>query len=147
MSSDDDGAPPLPRAIAVVVQRAGRCLLIQRAHHQPLGGYWTPVTGRLEPGETLEAACHREVAEEVGLRIELGPSFHAGTTSDGRFALTYFTAEWRGGELSLQHDEVADARWVSPAEVEAEALQPMLPTTRAVLAKAFRSPQVPNRSS
>lgn len=136
---------PLPSAIAVVIRRGDRVLMIQRAEHKPLGGYWTPVTDRLEPDEALETACHREVAEEVGLAITLGPAFHVGATSDGRFEITYFVADWREGELRLQVDEVADARWVTLAEVEAGELQPMLPTTRALLRSAPRTERPCNR--
>ena len=128
----------LPKAVAVVIEHAGRVLIIRRAQHLPLGGYWTPVTGRVEPGETLEAACHREVAEEVGLRIALGAAFHHGTTGDRLFALTYFSARLADGpaadpELRPQPAEVADARWLDPVEID--ALAPMLDTTRAILAK------------
>ena len=53
---------PLPLAVAVVVQRSdGAVLIVQRAPTLALGGYWTPVTGRVEPGESLEAAAHREL--------------------------------------------------------------------------------------
>lgn len=121
----------LPPAIAVLIAHEDRVLMIQRAHHIPLGGYWTMVSGRVEPGESLEAACHREVHEEVGLTIDLGPPFHRGVTSNGRFFLTYFSARLVGGELTLDPNEVADARWLT--DEETDALTPMLDTTRAVL--------------
>lgn len=131
----DAATPPtgqaLPPAVAVLIEHEGRVLMIQRAAHIPLGGYWTMVSGRVEPGETLEAACHREVREEVGLTITLGPVFHRGITSNKRFHLTYFTARLVGGDLRPDPAEVADARWLTHEETD--LLTPMLETTRAVL--------------
>lgn len=110
-----------------------RILLVRRASSRPLPGYWTPVTGRVEAGETLEAAAHREVLEEVGLTIALGAIFHAGPTSDGRYDMTYFAATLIGPPpLTLQIDEVDAARWLTDSEVA--DLSPMLDTTRAAIA-------------
>lgn len=129
--------PDLPLAIAVIARDdRGRVLLIRRAEHLSLGGYWTPITGRLEPGEALVDAAHREVAEEVGLSIALGPELTRGPTSNGLFLLVYFTAKV-SPPLDPRPDprEVAEARWLEPRD--ALACAPMLPTTRAVLARAL----------
>ncbi|MCC6621059.1 MAG: NUDIX hydrolase [Deltaproteobacteria bacterium] len=135
--------PPadLPLAVAVIVRRDDLVLLIRRAPTVPLPGYWTPITGRLEPGESLTDAAHREVLEEVGLPIALGPELVRGPTSDGRFLLVYFTATSLAAPdhpLTLAAAEVAEARWLSHAD--ALALEPMLPRTRAVLTELFASP-------
>jgi len=39
------------------------------------GGYWEFPKGKLEPGETDEAAAHRELKEETGLEVTLIPDF------------------------------------------------------------------------
>ncbi|MGF7237522.1 MAG: NUDIX hydrolase [Frankia sp.] len=57
---------------AVVTDRQGRLLLIQRAN-APGRGQWSLPGGRVEPGETDEAALVREMAEETGLEIVVGP--------------------------------------------------------------------------
>jgi len=131
-------APARPRAIAVLITHDDRILLVRRAASSHLPGYWTPVTGRVEPDETLEAAAQREVREEVGLTIALGTVFHEGTTSDGRFDMTYFDATLIGGTLRLQIEEVSDARWLTRAEVT--ELTPMLDRTRAAIALSRISP-------
>lgn len=130
--SDTQSAAPRPRAVAVLIADGERMLLVRRAEGRPLPGYWTPVTGRVEPDESLEAAAQREVLEEVGLTITLGAVFHEGTTGDGRYDMTYFDATLLGGTLRLQEDEVSDARWLTAAELM--DLTPVLDRTRAAIA-------------
>ena len=56
---------------AVIVQD-GRVVLIKR-RFEPLAGQWSLPGGTLELGETLEAGVAREIREETGLEIEVGP--------------------------------------------------------------------------
>jgi ADP-ribose pyrophosphatase YjhB (NUDIX family) len=130
-----DAIQDLPWAVAVLIWRGPRVLLIRRAPGVPLPGFWTPVTGRVEPGEGLLEACHREVKEEIGLEIEVIGAFHEGLTNNQRFRLVYHEARHASGELTLAPDEVSEALWLDPAE--ALARTPMLPTTRAILATHF----------
>jgi 8-oxo-dGTP diphosphatase len=49
-----------------------RYLLLRRAEERDVGGgVWECVTGRVDQGESVEAALHREVAEETGLTVHL----------------------------------------------------------------------------
>jgi 8-oxo-dGTP diphosphatase len=70
-------APPGPEPVvpcvgAVVLDAAGRLLLIRRGH-EPHAGLWSLPGGRVEAGETLEQAVRREVLEETGLPVVPGP--------------------------------------------------------------------------
>ncbi|CAG9180484.1 NUDIX domain-containing protein [Cupriavidus pinatubonensis] len=56
-------------AVGVLVQPDGRFLLAQRPGGKPYEGYWEFPGGKLEPGETVEAALARELHEELGLDI------------------------------------------------------------------------------
>ena len=58
-----------PIAIAVVEQD-GRFLIGQRPPDVPLAGYWEFPGGKIEPGETSEAAAVRECLEEAGIAVE-----------------------------------------------------------------------------
>jgi 8-oxo-dGTP diphosphatase len=60
---------PTPIAIAVV-EHAGRFLIGQRPEGVPLAGLWEFPGGKIEPGETPEAAAVRECLEETGLTVE-----------------------------------------------------------------------------
>jgi len=60
------------RTVSVTVRRAdGQVLLLQRTDAR--GGFWQPVTGKVEPGESVAAAAQRELKEETGLALEVAP--------------------------------------------------------------------------
>ena len=63
--------PLVPCVGAVVHDAQGRLLLIRRGH-APHEGLWSLPGGRVEPGESAEAAVVREVLEETGLRVRAG---------------------------------------------------------------------------
>jgi 8-oxo-dGTP pyrophosphatase MutT (NUDIX family) len=57
--------------IVVVVRREGELLVMRRAPERL--GYWSLVSGGVEPGETPQEAAQRELLEETGLRAEVRP--------------------------------------------------------------------------
>lgn len=120
-------------AVAVVVKRADqRTLLVERAPGRLAEGYWTPITGKLEPGETLAEAGAREVLEEVGLRVQMGKEVYRCETVGASFDLVWLDAtlldEADADALRLS-DEIAGARWLEAAA--AAELTPMFPVTAA----------------
>ena len=129
-------------AVSAVVWRAGRFLVVRRAR-PPAQGLFTLPGGGVEAGETLKQAVARELREETGLNVE--PIDLAGhrevivRDADGRvarhFVILAFAAQWREGDLSL-NEELAEARWIDPAELAG------LPTTEGlaeIVAAALRS--------
>ena len=110
--------------VGAVMFEGERVLLVKRAH-EPLKGEWSFPGGRVELGETLEEAVGREVLEETGLRVEVGPvveildRVHRGP--DGRvehhFVVIDYLCRCCGGELACASD-AADARWVSFGDLE-----------------------------
>lgn len=71
MGSGDQPARPIVGVGAVIVD-AGKVLLVKRAH-EPRKGEWSLPGGRVELGEALADAVRREVKEETGLDVDVGP--------------------------------------------------------------------------
>ncbi|MCI3275860.1 NUDIX domain-containing protein [Streptomyces cylindrosporus] len=103
-------------AIVAVLRRGGRVLAIRRGPSVSRPGYWQPLSGKLEPGETQQEALVREVQEEVGLSVSPGAKVWESETDDGRFRLHWWTADAHQGEIVPDPVEVAETRWVTPEE-------------------------------
>ena len=101
--------PRLSPSIIVLVHREDEVLLA-RNHRFPEGMYST-LAGFVEPGETIEQTVHREVFEEVGLQIS-PPQFMGSQSWPFPDSLMLgFHAEYAGGDIFCQEDEIADAQW------------------------------------
>ena len=119
----------------------GRRVLLERRGQPPAQGSWAIPGGLVELGETADAAVRREVREECGIEIEVGPVLGLfepiQRDSDGRiryhFTVIDFLAYYRAGELQ-PGDDAADVRWVTPAELAAYELNP---ATREMIAQAL----------
>ena len=104
-------------AIIAVLRRADRVLVIRRGPDSARSGYWAPLSGKLEPGETQEEALVREVREEVGLAVSPLAKVWQSETDDGTFRLHWWTATETGnGTIVPDPGEVSEVRWVTPAE-------------------------------
>ncbi|MEV7001350.1 NUDIX domain-containing protein [Streptomyces sp. NPDC093982] len=103
-------------AIVAVLLRAGRVLAIRRGPAVARPGYWQPLSGKIEPGETQREAVVREVGEEVGLTVVPLAKVWESETDDGRFRLHWWTANAETGDVVPDPGEVAEARWVTPQE-------------------------------
>ena len=60
---------PRPAVAIVLLRDDGRMLMIRRAEGIPKAGFWSPPTGRVEPGESAAEAARREAREELGLAV------------------------------------------------------------------------------
>jgi 8-oxo-(d)GTP phosphatase len=88
--------------------------------HRLRYGDWTLPKGKLDAGETVRTAAHREVLEETGARVALGP--HLGRTryriGTDRKVVDYFAARYLDGEFAPS-EEVAELRWLPVPEAVA----------------------------
>lgn len=65
--AERDGVEQL--VVGAVVEHDGRILLLRRSNNDFMGGIWELPSGKVEPGEHLDQALAREVAEETGLEV------------------------------------------------------------------------------
>jgi NAD+ diphosphatase len=101
-----------PAIIIAVVKRTAddTCILLARNHRFPTGRY-SVLAGYVEPGETLEECAQREVGEEVGIEIRDIRYFGSQPWPFPNSLMIGFTAEYAGGEITLEEGEIADAQW------------------------------------
>lgn len=121
--------PRMSPAMMVLITR-GRQLLLGRGVNFPPGRY-SALAGFLEAGETIEQAVHREVMEEVGVRVQNLEYFHSQSWPFPNSLMIAFRAEYRDGELDFDPDELADAQWFDIDDLP--ALPPRLSIARALL--------------
>ena len=107
----------LSDAVVAVITNGNKILLIQRAPSVRGGGYWAPVSGEVEAGESQEVAVAREAMEEVGLMVRPLRKVWENISSRGTFKLHWWLAEYVAGELALDKREVSDARWLTVEEI------------------------------
>lgn len=102
-------------AVIVRITRGDEILLV-RAHNFR-GKNYGLVAGFLEAGETFEECVEREVMEEVGLTIKNLTYFGNQAWPFPSGQMVGFTAEYAGGEIKLQTEELADARFFNKSEL------------------------------
>jgi ADP-ribose pyrophosphatase YjhB (NUDIX family) len=109
--------------VGAVVLHGARIVLIRR-RYEPLKGEWSLPGGGVEVGETLAAAVAREMAEETGFEVEVGPVievFDRITRDDEQrvryhYVLVDYLCWTTGGELRAGSD-VDDAVLADPADL------------------------------
>ena len=97
--------------------RGERLLLIRRAEDIRSGGRWCLPGGAIEPGESSGQAVVREMAEELGLTVRAVEQVWRWTRPDGKLMLDWWLVESSSDRLELNPAEVAEARWLTPAEI------------------------------
>jgi NAD+ diphosphatase len=101
--------PRVSPAMMALVTR-GRELLLARAHRFASGMY-SALAGFVEPGETIEDCVRREVREEVGVEVDRITYFSSQSWAFPHSLMIAYTAEYAGGDIRLDDDEIAEARW------------------------------------
>ena len=132
-------ARPLVGVGAVVCD--GRRVLLERRGQPPGLGSWSLPGGLIDVGETAEDAVRREVREECGIEVTVGPVLGIFEPivrdPDGRVRYHYvvvdYLAHYHGGEVRAG-DDAADLAWVAPEDLDAFAL---LPATQQMIDRAL----------
>jgi ADP-ribose pyrophosphatase YjhB (NUDIX family) len=143
MAADTAALPIRPQlAVSASIFRDNKILLVRRAR-QPASSLYTLPGGRVEFGETLIEALHREIREETSLSVdivglagwrEVLPDLDLGIV--GHFVIMSFAARWVNGEPVL-NDELDDAQWIIPDNIRdlntTEGLEDIVRSARALV--------------
>lgn len=116
----------LPVVAAALIDADGRVLLQQRPPGKQMADLWEFPGGKIEPGETPEAALVRELAEELGIGVDPAacrPLTFASAGLDQRhlLLLLYTIRSWTGTPQALEASGLA---WVAPAAMHALPMPP-----------------------
>ncbi len=128
-----------PRLLLVsacaLIDADGRVLLAKRPAGRPLAGLWEFPGGKVEPGETPEAALVRELYEELGIKVApkcLAPLSFASHGYEAFHLLMplYACRKWEGEVTARQGQELA---WVRAKRLADYAMPPADEPLKAVL--------------
>ena len=116
--------PRISPSMIVLLTRGDEVLLARSPRYVP--GMYSTLAGFVEPGESAEQCVRREVREEVGLEVcnirymgsQCWPFPHS--------MMIGFHAEYAGGEIVIQEDEIEDAQWFDVREL------PPLPASKSI---------------
>jgi 8-oxo-dGTP diphosphatase len=135
--------PVILVAAVALIDPDGRVLIAQRPEGRTMAGLWEFPGGKLEDGESPEAALIRELQEELGITVQepcLAPyTFASHAYADFHLLMPlYLCRRWEGIAVPKEH---AAIRWIRPRELMAEPARypmpaadlPLLPMLRDLL--------------
>ena len=128
-------APLVLVAAVALIDRDGRVLIAQRPEGRAMAGLWEFPGGKVEAGETPEAALIRELHEELGIGTWascLAPlTFASHSYPDFHLLMPlYLCRRWRGEPTAHEGQELL---WVRPDELSSYAMPPADEPLKALL--------------
>ena len=123
------------RVTAAILWRSGEVLLARRTGPEWLAGKWEFPGGKIEPGEDPRACLTRELAEELGIQVEVGAHLLTTVHTYPQLTVELIVHEVRtlsGEPTPRDHDRLA---WVRPDELESYDLAPADQPVAALLAR------------
>ena len=101
--------PRLSPSIIVLVNRGEDILLARNA--QARGNFYSTLAGFVEAGESIEETVHREVFEEVGIKVKNLKYYNSQSWPFPNSLMLGFHAEYDSGDIVIQEAEIAEAKW------------------------------------
>lgn len=127
---------------AALIDKNGKILVQKRPEGKPMAGLWEFPGGKVEAGETPEAALIRELNEELGICVkqpDIGPvAFASEALEDQHLVLLlYICRKWSG---HVQSPESLDLRWLSIAAIRDLPMPPADGPLVQMLSNVLRNP-------
>ena len=102
--------PRIAPAIIVAIRKGDELLMAKHSYHEKIR--YALIAGFVEPGETIEEAVHREVLEEVGIKIKNLQYKRSQTWPFPNSLMFGFSAEYESGDIKVDGDEILTAKWI-----------------------------------
>ncbi len=109
---------PHYEVVAAVIRKNGRYLLGKRPSGGMLGGLWEFPGGKVERGENHEQALIRELREEMGIEIEVGPYLVMVEHTYSHFRITLHVYECRHRAGTPRPEYHQEIKWILPSRLE-----------------------------
>lgn len=109
---------PVIRVVGAIVERNGAVFAARRNAERSAGGLWEFPGGKIETGETPEVALRRELQEELGVDVAVGPFVDRSLSDVGtaRIELSCYAAQFTGEDPTTSSDHDA-MQWVPLTEL------------------------------
>ncbi len=101
--------PRIAPAIIVAISNGDKLLMAKHSYHDNIR--YALIAGFVEPGESIEEAVHREVREEIGIKIKNLKYKKSQSWPFPNSLMLGFTAEYESGEIKVDGDEILKAKW------------------------------------
>jgi NAD+ diphosphatase len=107
--------PRIAPAIIVAIRKGDELLMAQHSYHDTIR--YALIAGFVEPGESIEEAVHREVLEEVGVRIKNLKYMKSQSWPFPNSLMLGFSADYESGDIKVDGDEIVKAKWFKKDEI------------------------------
>ncbi len=107
--------PRIAPAIIVTIRNEDKLLMAQHSYHETIR--YALIAGFVEPGESIEEAVHREVSEEVGIKIKNLKYLKSQSWPFPNSLMLGFEAEYDSGDIKVDGDEIVKAKWFKKDEI------------------------------
>ena len=107
--------PRIAPAIIVAIRNEDKLLMAKHSYHDNIR--YALIAGFVEPGESIEEAVHREVKEEVGIKIKNLKYQKSQSWPFPNSLMLGFEAEYDSGDIKVDGDEILKAKWFKKDEI------------------------------
>jgi 8-oxo-dGTP diphosphatase len=121
------------RVVGAAIFRGDRVLAARRGPDRALAGMWEFPGGKVEPGESDRDALIREIAEELGLAVEVGEPL--GVSEHGPIALAVYACTASGEPAPTEHEAI---RWLAADALDSVVWAPADVPLLAAVEKRLR---------